>query len=284
MGGQDIEAGRRILEEVSEPLMHLLRNAVDHGLEEPAEREAAGKPSRGRLVLRAIHDRTSIRIEIEDDGRGIAAERVVERARALGIYSGSGELGNEDLLRLLSHPGLSTAGEVTGVSGRGVGLDVVVNRIRSLGGAVSLRTEVSRGTTFLLRLPSNLTFTQSLLVRVGGESYAIPLTHVAEVVDLKAGSTVDVKGREALSLREEEVPLVRLGAALGVAEPVREEAAVVIEVGGRRFALAVDELVGREQIVVKGFVVAAGTLPIFSGAALLADGRPALVLDPASVL
>lgn len=280
--GQEIEADRRVLEEVADPLVHLLRNAVDHGLERPEEREAAGKSPRGVLVLRAVRDRSSIRIEIEDDGRGVAEERVLEKARSLGLFSGEGPASNEELLRLLSHPGFSTAGEVTGVSGRGVGLDAVVNRIRALGGAVTLKTEPSRGTTFGLRLPSNLTMTQSLRVCVGGEDYAIPLTHVAEAVELRA---VEVAaGGAAITLRGEELPLVRLSAVLQVAEQGREEAAVVIEVAERRFALAVDELVGREQIVVKSFVVAAGTLPIFTGATLLADGRPALVLDPISVL
>jgi two-component system chemotaxis sensor kinase CheA len=282
--GQDIEADRRVLEEVAEPLMHLLRNAVDHGLEEPEERAAAGKGPRGTLVLRALRERSSIRIEIEDDGRGIAREQVVEKARALGIDAVRGPATDDELLRLLCHPGLSTAREVTGVSGRGVGLDAVVNRIRALGGAVMMRTERSRGTTFVLSLPANLMLTQGLRVRVGGEDYAMPLTHVTEVVELKEGAVALAAGEETLSLREEQIPLVRLGTVLGVAEPDRERAAVVAEAGERRVALAVDELVGREQIVVKSFVVAAGTLPIFTGATLLADGRPALVLDPVSVL
>ncbi len=284
MEGQDIEADRRVLEEVADPLVHLLRNAVDHGLEEPAERAAAGKAPRGTLVLRAMRERSSIRIEIQDDGRGVAQERVVERARALGLFSGNGPVADDELLHLMSHPGLSTADEVTGVSGRGVGLDAVVNRIRSLGGAVTMRTEVSRGTTFLLQLPSSLTLTQSLRIRVGGEDYAIPLTHVAEVVELGVDSVEAAEGGESLVLRGEALPLVRLGAVLRVEELGRERAAVVVEVGERRVALAVDDLVGREQIVVKGFIVAAGTLPIFTGATLLADGRPALVLDPVSVL
>lgn len=282
--GQDIEADRRVLEEVSDPLVHLLRNAVDHGLEEPGEREAAGKRPRGTLVLRAVRERSSILVEIEDDGRGIAQDRILEKARALGLFSGRGPVTDDELLRLLSHPGFSTAGEVSGVSGRGVGLDAVVSRIRALGGAVSLKTVPSRGSTFTLRLPTSLTMAQALRVRVGGEDYAIPLTHVAEVVELRPATVAVGGGGEAILLRGEEVRLVRLGTVLETASPGREEAAVVVEVAERRCALAVDELVGREQIVVKGFVVAAGTLPHFTGATLLADGRPALVLDPISVL
>lgn len=282
--GQEIEADRRVLEEVADPLVHLLRNAVDHGLEEPGEREVAGKSPRGTLVLRAVRERSSILIEIEDDGRGVAQERVLEKARGLGLFSGSGPVSNDELLRLLSHPGFSTADAVTGVSGRGVGLDAVVSRIRALGGAVMLKTEPSVGTTFSLRLPTNLTMTQALRVRVGAEDYAIPLTHVAEVMELNGVVVAAADGDEAVMLRGTEVPLIRMGAVLQTASPGREAAGVVIELAERRYALAVDELVGREQIVVKNFVVAAGTLPIFSGATLLADGRPALVLDPVSVL
>lgn len=284
MEGQEIEADRRVLEEVADPLVHMLRNAIDHGLEDADTREAAGKPPRGTLVLRALRERSSIRIEIEDDGRGISRERVAEKARSLGLFTGGVEINDDELLRLLSHPGLSTADEVTGVSGRGVGLDAVVTRIRALGGAVTMRTAAGRGTTFVLQLPISLTMAQSLRVRVGGEDYAIPLTHVSEVVELADGNVAGETGEELLHLREEELPLYRLGTILGVAYQGPGSGAVVIEVGERRFALAVDELVGREQIVVREFVVPVGTLPLFSGATLLGDGRPALVLDPASVL
>lgn len=280
--GEGIEGDRRVLEEVVEPLVHLLRNAVDHGLETPAEREVAGKAARGRLILRAERGRSGLRIELEDDGRGVSRERVVERARVLGLIPGAEDVSDDELLRLLSHPGLSTAGSVTGVSGRGVGLDAVVSRIRVLGGAISMKTVSGRGTTFLLQLPASLTMTQSLRVRVGIEDYAIPLTHIREVAELAGESAAE--GTSRLELRGEELPLIRLATVLDIAEPGRGGAAVVVEVGERSFGLVVDELVGREQIVVKGFSAAVGVLPIFSGATLLSDGRPALVLDPVSVL
>lgn len=279
--GEGIEGDRRVLEEVVEPLVHLLRNAVDHGLESAEEREAAGKPVRGRLVLRAERGRSGLRIELEDDGRGVPRERVVARARELGLVVGDETIDDEELLRLLSHPGLSTAGSVTGVSGRGVGLDAVVNRIRALGGAISMKTESGRGTLFTIQLPASLTLTQSLRVRVGGEDYAIPLTHIREVAELPEGVGV---GGEQVELRGEELPLYWLGSVLEVGAPGGGAAVVVVEVGERGFGLVVDELVGREQIVVKGFTTAVGALPIFSGATLLSDGRPALVLDPVSVV
>lgn len=282
--GRDVELDRDVLEELVDPLVHLLRNAIDHGLESRAEREAAGKPARGRLELVVVRERSSVRIEVRDDGRGIAREKVIERARALGIEVPDGEVTDEVVLRLLSHPGLTTAQQVSGVSGRGVGMDAVVNRIRALGGAVGLQTSPGVGTTFSLRLPITLSLMQALRIRVADEEYAIPVTHVAEAVDLTRERVEARDTGEVVLLRGRTVPLVRLRTVLGLEGAGAETAAVVAELGERRAALAVDELVGREQIVVEGFDAAAGTLPIFSGAALLADGRPALVLDPISVL
>lgn len=281
--GQGLQADRRVLEEVTDPLIHLLRNAVDHGIESPDDRVAVGKPRRGRLQLRAIGERANLLIEIEDDGRGISREAVTAKAEAMGIETSTGPVSDDELLRLMSHPGLSTAGKVTDISGRGVGLDAVVTKIRALGGAVVLQTEEGKGTTFRLQLPASLTLTQALRVRVAGEDYTIPLTHVSEVVALDDTNLRALRGGEAISLRGRELPLIRLGRVLlGYDEP-SEVAAVVIEVGERSYALAVDELVGREQVVVRGFTEPVGLLPIFSGATLLGDGRPALVLDPTSV-
>jgi two-component system, chemotaxis family, sensor kinase CheA len=295
VAGDDVELDRAILDEITEPLVHLLRNAVDHGIEPPAERAAAGKSEQGRIELRAERERSSVRISVTDDGRGIDAARVVERARLAGLMTAeaSGDIDGEELLRLLGHPGFSTASQVSAVSGRGVGMDVVVSRVRALGGAIELETLAGAGTTFSLRLPISLAQTQALRVRVGGEDYAIPLTHISEAVELDGidGPVVEVRGTM--------LPVIRLrsllrpdaaGAAAfdgsGEGEGSRggEQTAVVAGTAARRAALAVDELVGREQILVRSFDAAAGLLPFFSGATLLADGRPALVIDPLSVL
>src|SRR5690606_32986799 len=160
----------------------LLRNAVDHGIESAADRAAAGKPPRGRIRVSAERERASVRIMIEDDGRGVSAERMAAKARAAGLYDRDEPPGDEDLFRLMSMPGLSTADAVSAVSGRGVGMDVVVSRVRALGGAIDMRTTPGRGTTFRLRLPITLAVAQALRVRIGGEDYAIPLTHVSEAV------------------------------------------------------------------------------------------------------
>lgn len=288
--GEGIEIDRSILDDIVDPLIHLLRNAVDHGIESVEEREIAGKPPRGMLVLRAERERSSVKLMLQDDGRGVRRESVLAKARAAGLVDASGpaELDDDDLLHLMAHPGLSTAEEVTELSGRGVGLDVVVARIRSLGGAIDMTTKTGAGTTFTLRLPITLALARALRVRVAGEDYAVPLTHVTEAVELDGGVETGLDGSEGVRLRDELLPLVRMSTVLDVAQvggaAGAERAAVVAELGQRRTALAVDEIVGHEQILVKQFDAAVGTLPIFSGATLLADGRPALVLDPLSVI
>ena len=284
--GRDIELDRAILDEIVDPLVHLLRNAVDHGIEGPVGRIERDKPPKGQITLRAIRERSSVRIELEDDGRGVNAEKVIAKAKQAGIAvnSSAETITSDELLRLLAHPGLSTAEQITDISGRGVGMDAVVNRVRALGGAIDLVTRPGQGSTFSIRLPITLALAQALHVRVAGEDYAIPLTHVAEALRLDRGAVQRRNGRELVKLRDDLLPLVRLSEVLRSAHQGSESAAVIAEVGERRSALAVDELVGREQILVKEFDGAIGTLPIFSGVTLLADGRPALVLDPLSVV
>ncbi|HEX6939409.1 MAG TPA: chemotaxis protein CheA [Longimicrobiales bacterium] len=284
--GREIELDREILEELVDALVQILRNAIDHGLEDRQARLAAGKPPRGQLVLRVIRERSSILIEVEDDGRGVDRAKVVARARALGLPTPESpeELGDEDALRLLSQPGFSTAEQVSSVSGRGVGMDVVVNRIRALGGGVSLRTVDGKGATFRLRLPITLALVQALRVRVGADDYAVPITHVTEALDLGRERVVRRGDQEYVRRHGRQLPIVRLRQVFGTPEEGPETAAIVTELGDRRAALVVDSLVGREQIIVKSFDAAVGALNIFSGAALLSDGRPALVLDPISVI
>lgn len=281
--GRDIELDRAILDEIADPLVHLLRNAVGHGIEPPEERVAAGKPEKGRLTLSAEREQSRVLIRVEDDGRGVDRQRVLRRAAETGVLDPDADVPDEQgLLRLMTTPGFSTVDEVTDVAGRGVGLDVVADRVRALGGSLDLRSKPGEGSTFSIRLPLTLAVAQGLRVTVGGESYVIPLTHVAEAVDLIDGMTARMKGAEVLRLRDDVMPLLRMGGVLGL-KGGKENAAVVIEVGDRRTGLGVDGLEGREQIVIKKFDTAKGTLPVFSGATLLADGTPALVLDPVSV-
>ncbi len=281
--GAEIELDQAVLDAVVEPLVHLLRNAVDHGIEPREVRLSAGKPVRGSIRLAAARDRQSVRFTVEDDGGGIHRDRVAARARDAGLPVPSGEPTDDELLRLLAQPGFSTAAGVTTLSGRGIGLDVVVDRLRRLGGAIDLETRAGSGTTFTLRVPLTLALAHALRVRVGGEDYAIPLTHVTEAIALDSAAIEKADAdREVIRVRGAAVPLVRLGRVLCAAS-AGESAAVVAEAGDRRVALGVDELVGHEQILVKPFDAPVNALPVFSGATLLADGRPALLIDPLSV-
>jgi two-component system, chemotaxis family, sensor kinase CheA len=284
IGGSDVRLDRAILDEIGEPLVHLVRNALAHGIETPDERLAAGKPRRGVLSIKVEGDRSSVRLELRDDGAGADVERIEKRAREIGILESGETLAPEDLLRVLSHSGFSTLEHVNDIAGRGVGLDVVVAKVRALGGAIDMHSEQGAGTVFTIRLPTTLALANALRVLIGGEEYAIPVTHVMEAVDFADIAPELADGREVLPLRGESVPVVRLGGVLGVARPGCEQAAVLTGIGDRRAALAVDRVVGHEQILVKPFDAAVGTLPVFSGVTMLADGRPALVLDPVSVL
>jgi two-component system chemotaxis sensor kinase CheA len=285
--GKEIEIDRSVLDEIGEPVVHLLRNAVDHGLELPAARERAGKPRAGRLVLSAHRDRSAVVITVRDDGRGIDRAKVLARAKASGLVGdGVTELDDDTMLRCIAQPGFSTADEVTGISGRGVGVDAVIARTRALGGAVELQTVPGAGTTITLRLPVTLAIVRALLARVGGEHYALPLTHVRETLERGGAMVRPVQGREMLVLRDEVLPLLRLRevVALGATAQALEEEIVIIERGDRRAGLVVDELTGQEDIVVKSFDAARGALTLFSGATILADGAPALIVDVGSLL
>ena len=288
--GKEIELDRSMLDEIGESIVHLLRNAVDHGIEPPDVRTAQGKPASGRLVLSASRDRSAVMIRVSDDGRGINRVRVLDRAKRDGLVEPTKmELTEDELLRLLARPGFSTAERVTNISGRGVGIDAVYTRVRSLGGAMDIRSEPGEGTTMVVRLPLTLAIVRALLARVGDETYAIPLAHVSETVELDADSVRTITGREVLLLRDEVLPLLRLRSLVGLPDYTRRdeidlEHVVVIDTGDRRAGLIIDELTGQEEIVVKQYDGVRDGLPFFGGATLLSDGRPALIVDVSSLL
>ncbi len=285
--GKEIELDRSVLDEIGEPVVHLLRNAVDHGLERPDVREAAGKARAGRLTLAAQRDRSSVVITVRDDGRGIDRERVLARAIALNLVdAGSTRLDDDLLLRCISHPGFSTAEKVTDVSGRGVGIDAAQARTRTLGGTLEIATQSGVGTTVTIRLPVTLAIVRALLARVGGEHYALPMTHVRETMERGPAEIRMVQGREMLLLRDEVMPLFHLRDVVRLPHDARPrvEEIVVIARGDRRAGLVVDELTGQEDIVVKPFDAVRGGLQLFSGATILADGAPALIVDVGSIL
>ena len=286
--GKDIELDRSMLDEIGDPVVHLLRNALDHGIESPAERRAAGKPETGTLRLSAARERSRIVIRVEDDGRGVQRERVIAKAVANGLVTAeeARAMTDEDVHRLLTRPGFSTAETVTDVSGRGVGLDVVATRVRALGGMLEIASGPD-GTAMTLQLPQTLAIVRALLVRQSGGTYALPLTHVGETVQLLPEEVGTVKGRTVAFLRDEVIPLHPLRGLLrtnGAAPAGGKRAAVILEVGEQRVGLEVDQLLGQQEIVVKAFDATADTLRLFSGATILSDGRPALILDAGSLL
>ena len=288
--GKDIELDRSMLDEIAGSLVHLLRNAVDHGIEPPEARRAAGKSETGRILLQAARDRSAIVIKVSDDGGGIDRERVLQRAKRDGLVDAQKtDLTEDELLRLLARPGFSTADRVTELSGRGVGVDAVYTRVRALGGAMDIRSAPGNGTTVMIRLPVTLAIVRALLARVADETYAIPLAHVSETIELEPERVRTVKGREVLLLRDDVLPLLRLRALVGLPEYQRRgaidlEQAVVIDLGDRRAGLVIDELTAQDEIVVKPYDAARDGLPFFGGATLLGDGRPSLIVDVSSLL
>jgi two-component system chemotaxis sensor kinase CheA len=285
--GKDVELDRSMLEEVGEPIVHLLRNAIDHGIESPAIRVAKGKPAAGRLTLSALRDRSAVAIRVSDDGRGIDRDKVLARARDAGLVEASRtELSDDELMRLIARAGFSTAERVTDLSGRGVGVDAVYNRVRTLGGSVDIRSTPEVGTTVTLRLPLTLAIIRSLLARIGDETYAMPMTHVRETVELRPDVQRSVQGKDVLMLRDEVLPLVRLRTLVDFAgEPVSGlERVIIVELAERRAALVVDELIGQQEIVVKQFDGVQDARSLFGGATILGDGSPALILDVSSLL
>jgi two-component system chemotaxis sensor kinase CheA len=276
--GGDIELDRSILDRLPDVLLHLVRNAADHGLETETERRRAGKPLEGVIRLCATRERNAVRIDIEDDGRGINREAVLARAAAEGWAADDpAGLGGAELLRILARPGFSTAAQVTDVSGRGVGIDAVVHQIRALGGSTELSSRAGAGTTVSLRLPLTVAIIPALLVGVEQERYAVPLGYVAEAARLDP-DTVRIG---VLQFRGRPVPLVDLGRN-GTAGQRR--AGVILDVGGRQGALLVDTLLGQEDIVVGPVDAPRGTPRWVNGATILSDGVPALVLDPTALV
>lgn len=284
--GEGIELDRTVLEELVDPLIHLLRNAVDHGLESAEERTSLGKPAEGRLILSAERRRDWIAIRLADDGRGVDRDGVRRRAVEYGLVEPAGaELSDDDLLALLAKPSFTVRREVTAVSGRGVGMDAVVSKVRSLGGRVTLQTTRGQGTTFELTVPLTTAIQRVLLVGAGGGRYAIPsrLVREATVAGRRSDAVLETDGRFTFQGRP--VPLVDLTtAATGGPSPSgRRRPVLYLEWGASDGALAVDTLLGQHDVLVERFE-APRTLPGWvSGATILADGAPAFVLDPTAL-
>jgi two-component system chemotaxis sensor kinase CheA len=286
MEGRDIELDRSLLDEIGDPIVHLLRNAVDHGIELPDARLAAGKPETGRLVLSAARDREAVLFRVTDDGKGIDREKIARKAREMSLLGGdSASLTDEQLFTVIATSGFSTADAVTDISGRGVGVDAVVTRVRSMGGSVELKTAAGEGTTISIRLPLTLAIIRAMLARAGDETYALPLTNVAETVEVDVTAFRTVRGRPVTILRDEVLPLIRLRDVVRLpAAPDEKRQLVVLEVARKRAGLIVDDLLGQQEIVVKQFDAVRGGEALFSGATILGNGELALIVDVGTLI
>lgn len=284
--GADVEVDNSVIEGVKDPISHMIRNAVDHGLESPAERTGAGKSPTGTVTLRAFRDGGGIVMQVADDGRGIDRARVAKRAAQLGLVSDPARVSDADAARLLLEPGLSTSDEITAISGRGVGMDVVRRNVETLRGTVEVESVPGRGTTVTLRLPLTLAIIQGFRVDVAGDVYVVPLDAVAECLDLAGAEAGEQSGSEGvMQLRGQPLPFLRLRSLLRLGgAPSRRESVVVVGQGAQRVGLAVDALLGESQVVIKPLGRALRGLPGLSGSAILGDGRVALILDVPGLL
>jgi two-component system, chemotaxis family, sensor kinase CheA len=286
VSGQDTDLDKSILDMLAEPLAHLVRNCVDHGIEPPMDRINAGKPALGTVQLTAYHQGNQIVIEVEDDGRGIDRDKLVARAVEIGMLNQAeaSALSEQDALNLIFHSGLSTAEQVTAISGRGVGMDVVKTVLDRLKGSVSLRTVPGKGTTFLLRVPLTLAIIKALLFRVEERIYAIPLASVVEIARAGRGEIHRVDSHDVIQLRGEVLSLVDLrGLTLKPASP-QKLFVIVTLLGDRKFGLVVDQLVGEEELVIKALDDHLVATDLVSGASILGDGTVVLILNIASVV
>jgi two-component system chemotaxis sensor kinase CheA len=292
--GEKTELDKRMIDELGDPLIHMVRNAVDHGLEGPDRREAVGKPRVGTISLSASHRANSVVITVADDGRGIDAERVRRKVVATGLLSESESLrlNERQLIPYIFHPGLSTAETITEVSGRGVGMDIVKSRIESLNGLVDVRTEPGKGTTFVIRLPLTLAILPVLLTLIGEEAYAIPLDHLDEIVEVRPDQINRIHGKRVFEIRGRVVSLVALSDVFrwsgkpgtddstnSVDTSGGKQTVVVVSNGDSTIGLIVDELLGMQEAVLKSLEKNYRPIPGLSGASILGDGRVSLILD-----
>jgi len=286
--GDETELDRTVVEELADPLVHMVRNAVDHGLELPADRLARGKAETGTVRLSAYHEGNHIVVELRDDGRGIDPAKVLAKARAQGLVPANAEPTREEILRLIFMPGFSTAEKVTALSGRGVGMDVVKRNIERLRGRVEISSELGAGSIFKIKLPLTTAIIDGLVVKVGDDRFIIPSTSVQVALRPAQTAISLVQGTgELLNLKGRILPLHRLGRRLGVTARAEEPwhgIVLVVEAAGHVCALLVDEMVSKQEVVIKNLGGCLGSLPGVAGAAILGDGNIALILDPGTLL
>ena len=286
INGGDTDLDKTIVDEVGEPLMHLVRNCVDHGIEAPDVREANGKPRTGVLQLNAFHEGNQVIVEIVDDGGGIPLDKVRARAIKQGLLSENDRPSDREIMELIFAPGFSTAEVVTDVSGRGVGMEIVKKNISRLNGVFEVDSAPGKGTKFTIKLPLTLAIIQALLVRVAEELYSIPLDSVVESQRINASEVRTVHGGEVITLRGQVVPLIRVGEIFGLGNPRDPDKVMIVIVGlqGRQVGLVVDSFQGEQEIVIKPLSEVIGVIPGISGATILGNGSISLIMDVHSLV
>jgi two-component system, chemotaxis family, sensor kinase CheA len=281
--GEETELDRTVVDKIADPLIHMVRNSVDHGIEPSDVRVKAGKKATGRVELRAFHQAGNIVIEIEDDGKGLDKERILKKAVDNGVVEAGQELADEEIFKLVFHPGLSTAEKITSVSGRGVGMDVVKKNIESLRGKIDISSTPGKGTVFTIRLPLTLAVIDGQIVCIGEHRYIIPINSIVRSLRPTSQQISSVQGRGEMVLeRGELMPLVRLYSLFGVApatEDPTKALVVVVEEDGKRCCLLVDDLLAQQQVVIKSLGEALGVVRGVSGGAIMGDGKVSLILD-----
>ncbi|HQF39090.1 MAG TPA: chemotaxis protein CheA, partial [Opitutaceae bacterium] len=286
--GEDTELDRTVVEEINDPLVHMVRNSLDHGLEPAADRLKVGKPEAGKVQLKAYHQGSNIVLELSDDGRGIDPQKVLAKAIRQGLVSEGDKLSEDEILNLIFLPGFSTAEKVTSISGRGVGMDVVRRNIEKLRGKIEIESELGKGSRFRIILPLTMAIIDGLIVKVGEDRFILPTTSVKMAYRPAAETLSTVQGRgEVLDLRGKIIPLHRLHQKFAIepkAHNPSEGIVVIVEFSGRTSGLLVDEMVSKQEVVIKSLGALMQGLPGVAGCAILGDGNIALILDPASLL
>ena len=285
LSGEDVDVDMNVIEHLRDPLTHIVRNAIDHGIEDPEARKALGKDPRGRLSLQAWHEGGSIVIKVQDDGAGLERAKVIERARAMGYTADFDKLADSELFRLILEPGFSTASEVTEFSGRGVGMDVVRRNVEALRGVISIDSRAGLGTTITIRLPLTLAIIRGFAVGVDEETYIMPLDAVIECIEFPRDGSEEFASRGVINLRGQALPYVRLRDCFRMGgQPTERENVLVLRYHDQRVGLVVDRLFGENQTVIKPLSRTLGDLPGVSGSAILGNGRVALILEVEGLL
>lgn len=289
MSGEETELDRTVVDEIGDPLMHLLRNSADHGIESAEVRAERGKPEVGSIWLDAYQDGNNVVIEVRDDGNGIDTEAVKRKAVEKGVVTQeqAASMTEKEAIDLLFHAGFSTSEKVSDVSGRGVGLDVVKSKIEALSGEVEVKSKLGEGSTWIIRLPLTLAIIQALMVTVGGEKYAISLGSIQTIEDISPADIKLVQTEEVIHLRGSVIPLIRLSEVLDAPSTKSSDenlVVVIVKKGDKQAGLVVDELIGQQEIVIKSMGKYISKCKMISGATILGNGEVALILDANAII